>query len=95
MVMRLRDFAAGSRAGYRGAGKVTGEEIGMFAAKRDDGSDGRALGMEAEMFFGLEMTASRSQNERQVASAGRRCPRKKTLQRTARRRGGEKERRRP
>ena len=49
MVMRLRDFAAGSRAGYRGAGKVTGEEIGMFAAKRDDGSDGRALGMEAEM----------------------------------------------
>ena len=40
---------AGSYAGYRGAGKVTGEEIGMFAAKRDDGSDGRALGMEAEM----------------------------------------------
>ena len=49
MVRCLRDSVAGSCAGYRGAGNVTGEGACFFVAKRDDGSDGRALGMEAEM----------------------------------------------
>ena len=84
----------GSYAGYRGAGKVTGEEIGMFAAKRDDGSDGRALGMEAEMIVPFRLDdhfvqrdACRCQSEippPPIVDGGM----VQLLQRTARRRAG-------
>ena len=36
---------------FAARGKISGEGIGWFAAKRGEGSDGRARGIEAEMIL--------------------------------------------
>ena len=40
-----------SCAEFAARGKIPGEGIGWFAAKQGEGSDGRARGIEAEMFL--------------------------------------------
>jgi len=40
-----------SDAGFAARGKFAGEGMGWFAAKRDDIADGRARGIEVEMFL--------------------------------------------
>ena len=46
-------------SGFAAREKGTGEGIGLFAAKWVDGSDGRARGMEVEMFFAMRAYAIR------------------------------------
>ena len=41
--------------GVAARGKIPGEGIGWFAAKRGEGSDGRARGIEAEMILAFSI----------------------------------------